>query len=79
MTSYIAGAFPGVSAEKLSSGLSTTIRDANGNAITDLSSIATGDPLSVQVTLDFDTVRWLKNVGIFPNRQVGTTTQMRRE
>ena len=79
VTSYLAGAFPGVSGPRLASGLSTSIVDASGNVISDLSSVATGSPVSVQVTLDFDTVRWLKNIGIFSNRQVSTTTQMRRE
>jgi Flp pilus assembly protein TadG len=76
---YIDGAFPGVSDEKLASGLSTTVRNANGDVITDLTKVATGAPMTVEVRLNYDTVRWLKNVGIFSNRQISTITQMRRE
>jgi Flp pilus assembly protein TadG len=76
---YMSGAFPGVSPEALSAGLTTEVRDASNTDVTNLETVGTGDPLLVEVTINYDTVRWLKNNWIFSGRQISTTTRMRRE
>jgi Flp pilus assembly protein TadG len=79
VSDYMSGAFPGVSSERLASGLSTEVHNASGTAVSDLATVATGNPVLVEVTIDYDTVRWLKNEWIFSGRQISTTTRMRRE
>ena len=76
----LTSSFPGVSSSDLSSGLTVTTRDGNGNLLTNLAGVASGAPITVQVTLDYDTVRWVKTLKKFISKNnVTTTTQMRRE
>ena len=45
----------------------------------DLSAISSGSALSVQVALQYDSVRWMPGIPFFGGRTIATTTIMRRE
>jgi hypothetical protein len=45
----------------------------------DLSSISSGSTLSVEVALQYDSVRWMPGIPFFDGRTIATTTIMRRE
>lgn len=79
VNNYMTEAFHGVSSERIGSGVSTEVRNAGGAVVTDLSSVSAGDPVFVEVTINYDAVRWLKNNWIFSGREISTITQMRRE
>ena len=79
VTTSLSNAFPNVSASELSSGLSITIRNGDGGVVTDLTTVPTGQPISVQVSLDYNAVRWLRGIRVLASRDITTTTQMRRE
>ena len=81
VASYLAAAFPRASSENLSSGLTVVVRNANGTVVsgTGLNSIPEGNSLTVEVSLDCDSVRWLNGAGIMYGQNLSTTTMMRRE
>ncbi len=62
------------------SAVQTTISDASGPvAGGDLTTVATGSPIYVQVTVQFDPVRWLNGLTLLDGRSVTKTTVTRRE
>ena len=79
VSAFLTAAFPGVSPTDLSAGVTVVVRDSDGATITNLTGVDVGDPISVEVTLDYDTVRWTQDFGLLANRDFVTTTQMRRE
>jgi Flp pilus assembly protein TadG len=81
VTEYLADRFPGVSDSDLASALDVSVLDDSGNVLSDslLDQIAPGDPVSVHVSFQFDTVRWLGGVGFAQGKVLQTTTFIRRE
>jgi Flp pilus assembly protein TadG len=78
---YFAEAFPGVPASDLNAALTVDVTDSLGAAIVDgdLTTIASGSSLSVQVTFQYDTVQWIAGSPIFSGQSIQTETTMRRE
>lgn len=78
---YLEQTSPGTSAPTLASAAQVTVTDAGGAAITggDLTKIPSGTQLSVQVTLQYDPVRWIGTFNGLDGRQIAATTMMRRE
>lgn len=64
-----------------SSSIAVTVVDGADVAIPngDLTTIASGEVVSVQVTVDFSTVRWISFVGVLNGANNSTTTIARRE
>jgi Flp pilus assembly protein TadG len=78
---YMASAFPSVSSGDLNAALTVTVRDENNAVIPagDLTTIPSGSGVSVQVTLQFEPVRWLGGFVNLSGTSCTTTTLMRRE
>ncbi len=78
---FFAEAFPGVPTSDLNAALTVDVTDSLGAAIPDgdLTTIASGSSLSVQVTFEFDTVQWIAGSPIFSGQSIQTETVMRRE
>jgi Flp pilus assembly protein TadG len=74
---FVENSFSGIS----DSAVDINFSDAGGNGIAsgNLSSVATGSPISVQVSLDYDAVRWTPGFLGLGARSIATTTTMRRE
>ncbi len=79
--SYLAGAFPGVPASELNAALTVNVRDSSGNSLLDgnLTTIPTGSSLSVEVSFQYNTVRWLNSFAGVDGQSLQTTTVMRRD
>jgi Flp pilus assembly protein TadG len=73
--------FPGVPEAILRSNAVVTVRDQTGSPISGsaLGATNTGSPVSVEVTLQFDSVRWINGPQFLANRTVQAATIMRRE
>ncbi len=76
---YLEDSFPNISDTALSAATSITVTNSAGTPITDLTTISAGSSVSVQVDLEFDTVRWMQSVHLGNNRALSTTTTTRRE
>ena len=78
---YLEEASPGVSPFTLASAADVTVTDSTGNPIPggNMASVATGSQVRVQVTLQFDPVRWVGGVKGLDGSEVAATTMMRRE
>jgi Flp pilus assembly protein TadG len=79
---YFSQTFPTLNAAQLSSAVTTSVtNESTGVAITDddLTTIASGDPLSVTVSLDFSAVRWIPGLDYWSLSNKLTTTVVRRE
>lgn len=74
---FVRGSFSGASDAALSVNFSTS----TGNPIQsgDLSKVTSGSPITVQVVLDYDSVRWTPGFIGLGGRTIETTTIMRRE
>lgn len=59
--SYLADSMPQVSPAKIAEATDVTIRDENGQPIRngDLTTVESGDPVSIEISFDFSAVRWL--------------------
>jgi Flp pilus assembly protein TadG len=81
VSGYLAESFAGVPSETLSEAVDVNVTDGYGCSIADgdLTAVAAGSPLSVEVTLSFNAVRWLNGVGLANDRTLSITTVMRRE
>lgn len=79
--SYLDDAFPHVSASTLAPAVQVNVLDGSGQTIPggNLATIPSGDPLSVEVVLQFDTVRWIQGVDYLNGQGISATTTMRRE
>jgi Flp pilus assembly protein TadG len=78
---YINGSFVGLPASTLAEALDVNVSDAAGQPIAggDLTSVNTGTPINVEVTLDFAAVRWIGRGYHANNTTLRTTTRARRE
>jgi Flp pilus assembly protein TadG len=74
---FIRGNFSGMS----DAAVDVNFSDSGGDPIAsgDLSSISSGSSLSVEVALQYDSVRWMPGIPFFGGRTIATTTIMRRE
>ena len=79
--SYLAEALPGTSTETFVSAAEVTVTDALGNTIAngDLTKLATGSQINVQVTLLYGSVRWIGGFAGLDGKRIAATTMMRRE
>ena len=77
--SYLSDMFPNVSESEMSEAVVLEIRDANGNSITDLSSVESGAQLSAYLKFDFKTIRWLAGVDYWSGSSDQSSTVFRRE
>ena len=78
---YLEETSPGVSASTLNAATVVTITDAEGKTYAggDLTKIPAGSQVTVQVTIQFDSVRWIGVVPSLDGSNVTATTMMRRE
>ena len=78
---YLAGHYPDVPAATLNSAITVNVTDSAGVPIPsgDLSSVASGTQVNVEVQLQYSAVRWLTGLGFMNNRTMPATTYMRRE
>jgi Flp pilus assembly protein TadG len=78
VTTFLTGAFPGLSG---SSAISVQVVDGAGVTIAngDLNTISAGSPIRVDVSLDFDSIRWLSHFSTLDSQTLQTTTISRRE
>jgi len=78
---YLGNCYPNMSSEALATATGVSVTDAEGDTIsgTNLSSVATGAAINVDVTFQFDAVRWLNGVNFAANKVLQTTTMARRE
>jgi Flp pilus assembly protein TadG len=78
---FIAEAIPGQSADSLSSSVTVNVGDEFGTGIPagDLTTVESGSPVSVQVVLAYDSVRWVPFLPGFAGATIETTTIMRRD
>jgi len=76
---YFSRAFPGAGSA-LYDAVSVTVSDSVGSVPGgDLSSIDSGDPVGVQVSLQYDSVRWTSWFAWLSGTTLETSTVMRRE
>jgi Flp pilus assembly protein TadG len=78
---FIANAFPGIPSDQLSARVVVDVHDQNGNGIAsgDLTTLESGSPVTVHVSLQFGIVQLTKFIPGFDQIVVQTTTVMRRE
>jgi Flp pilus assembly protein TadG len=78
---YLQEMFPGVPEATLTAATQITVRDSSGNVITGatLGSLGTGAQVELEVSMQFDLVRWMNAIPVLGGRTVTTTTMMRRE
>jgi Flp pilus assembly protein TadG len=80
VTTAVSDYLTGTNANLPSSAVSVSVTNA-GSAVTgtNLAAIAAGSPISVQVDVAFDSVRWLNGFTFLNGRTATTTTITRRE
>lgn len=73
--------FPGVSEATLQANTDVTLRNEYGIALagSELTTISAGSPVTVDVSFQFDSVRWVAGPRFLSSRTVQATTIMRRE
>ena len=78
---YLSDMFPSVPEATLRSGTTVIVRNAAGDTVigTELGSLRTGYPVEVEVSLQFDSVRWISGLRFLGGRTVQAATAMRRE
>lgn len=76
---FLIGAFPGLSGS--SSAISVQVVDGSGAPISygDLTTINSGSPIRVDVSLDFASIRWLSHFSALNSQTLQTSTVARRE
>ena len=80
VSASLAKSFPKTSSQNLNSAVTVTVSDASGTVPGgDLSTVASGDPISVQVIMQYDAVRWTIGFAGLTDGSIETTTTMRRE
>ena len=74
-------AFPNINPYLLSASLQVNVVDGNGAPISggDLTTLAAGSPLSVEVVFLFDTARWMRGFDYLDSQYLRSTTIARRE
>lgn len=79
---YFADCFPNKSRDELDAGLTVVVRkETNSNSVLNgsLSSVDSGDPISIDVSFDFTIVRWLPGPRYFNENFSQKRTFCRRE
>jgi len=78
---YMAAAFPSIPRDVLNSALTVNVGNNSGSPIPggDLTTIDSGSPVSVQIILQYDTVRWMVGLPGFSETLIESSTVMRRE
>ena len=80
VNAYLARCFPGVGEGGISSAAKVSVLDDVGTvAGGDLTTIPSGEAVSVQVNLDYAAVRWMVGFAGLTGQSMSTTTVMRRE
>jgi Flp pilus assembly protein TadG len=81
VVNYLQQVFPKVPPSKLASAAMVTVNDAAGNPISggDLTTVTSGSPVGVTVTIRFDVIRWISHLQFLNGRDVTISTTMRRE
>ena len=77
---YMADAFPSIPTTVLNAALTVNVVNA-GSGIPggDMATIDSGSPVTVQVILQYDAVRWMVGIPVFNGVSIETSTVMRRE
>lgn len=77
---YLAEAFPNVPTSELDAALTVNVNSQGlGIAGGDMTTLESGSPVSVQVILEYDAVRWMVGIPGFNGITIETSTVMRRE
>jgi len=78
---YLEKVSRGVPPATLASATTVTVTDSAGNSIagTALGGVPSGSEIRVQVTLQFDPIRWISGVSTLDGQQITSTTIMRRQ
>lgn len=78
---FITGAFPSLLGSSGSSPISIQVVDGSGTSITggDLTTISPGSPIRVDVSLNFDSIRWLSHFSTLDSQTLQTSAVARRE
>ncbi len=78
---YIADSFANLSDSSASSAVSVSVANSAGASFTNgnLSTLSSGSPVVVDVSLDFDSIRLLSHFGLLDSTQLQTSTVARRE
>ncbi len=79
VTAFLIGAFPSLSGA--SGAISVQVVGGSGTPITggDLTTISSGSPIRVDVSLNFDSIRWLSHFSTLDSQTLLTSTVARRE
>ncbi len=79
VTAFLTGAFPGLSGP--SSAISVQVVDGSGAPINngDLTTISSGSPIRVDVSLNFDSIRWLSHFSTLDSQTLQTSTVASRD
>jgi Flp pilus assembly protein TadG len=75
---YLADAYPSVPTNELFAALTVNVSNSTGSGI-DMTTIESGSPVTVQVILEYDVVRWMAGIPGFGGISIETSTVMRRE
>lgn len=77
---YLQDSFSSSDGGSLSDAVNVSVSDADGNALGgDLTTVDSGDPITVTVTFDYESVRWTVGFPGLTDATMSTTTIMRRE
>ncbi|MBM4005760.1 MAG: hypothetical protein FJ295_21150 [Planctomycetes bacterium] len=78
---YVAASFPNLSSTQVNSATTITVRDSAGSTISGsgLNSVASGATISVEVSLTYNSVRWISGFPGLNGKSITTKTFMRRE
>ncbi len=77
---YVANSYPGVSTENVAAAMDVKVTNSGTEvAAGDLSALSSGTPLEVEITLNFNAVRWMNGVLFSHDRMLQTTSVARRE
>ena len=78
---YLAGSFPQLSDTQLEDAVAVEVLHSDGSAITngDLTTVPSGDAISIRVSFDFDDIRWFSGPDYWNGNVNESTTFCRRE
>ncbi len=79
VTAFLIGSFPSLSG--VSGAISVQVVDGSGPSISggDLTTISSGSPIRVDVSLNCDSIRWLNHFSTLDSQTLQTSTVARRE
>jgi len=79
LTEYFGNCFPNLSREDLSDAVTYRLLNEDGAQVTDLAQTVSGDAYSIEVTFDYQYVRWLNGLDYWDGTVNNSTTFFRRE